>query len=74
MNKRIRKKRIRQTLLLELSIRFDDQDDAVAWLETPHDAFEGRTPREAIAAGNVEGVTMLLDQENTAARSHHAHS
>lgn len=72
MNKRIRKKRIRQMLLLELSVRFGDQDDAIAWLETPLDEFEGRTPREAIAAGEVERVTMLLDQQNTSAREGHA--
>lgn len=74
MNKRSRKKRIRQILLLELSVRFDDQDEAIAWLETPLDELEGRTPREAIAVGDVERVTLLLDQQNTAAREQHAHA
>ncbi|MEP6618140.1 MAG: antitoxin Xre/MbcA/ParS toxin-binding domain-containing protein [bacterium] len=74
MNKRIRKKRIRDMLLLELSIRFDDQDEAVLWLETPLPEFEGRTPRETIAAGEVERVTMLLDEQNTAARAAHRHA
>lgn len=74
MNKRSRKKRIRQILLLELSVRFDDQDEAIAWLETPLDELEGRTPREAIAGGDVERVTLLLDQQNTAAREQHAHA
>lgn len=69
MNKRIKKKRIRQMLLLELSVRFKDEEDAMAWLETPHDEFQGRSPREAIAAGEAERVTLLLDQQNTAARA-----
>ena len=69
MNKRIRKKRIRQMLLLELSVRFKDEEDAMAWLETPHDEFQGRSPREAIAAGEAERVTLLLDQQNAAARA-----
>ena len=68
MNKRIRKKRIRQMLLLELSVRFKNEEDAIAWLETPHDEFQGKSPREAIAAGEAVRVTMLLDQQNAAAR------
>ena len=64
MNKRIRKKRVRQMLLVELAIAFPREDDAIAWLETPTDKFEGRTPRETIAAGEVERVTLLLDELN----------
>lgn len=67
MNKRIRRKRIRRMLLVELAVLFADPADAIAWLETPLDEFEGRTPRATIAAGEVERVTLLLDQLNTAA-------
>lgn len=66
MNKRIRKKRLRQMLLVELSIRFPREEDAIAWLETPLEEFEGRTPRETIAAGEVERVAILLDELNAA--------
>lgn len=66
MNKRIRKKRVRQMLLAELALRFEAPEDAVAWLETPTDELEGRTPREAISAGEVERVTLMLDVMNTA--------
>ena len=34
MNKRIRKKRIRQVLLAELAAAFETPDDAIRWLET----------------------------------------
>ena len=66
MNKRIRRKRIRRLLLIELAARFADPADAVVWLETPLDQFEGRTPRATIAAGEIERVTVLLDEMNTA--------
>ena len=64
MNKRIRKKRVRQMLLMELAVLFAEPADAIAWLETPLTEFEGRTPRETIAAGEVERVTLLLDELN----------
>ena len=60
MNKRIRKKRIRQMLLVELATRFPNEDDAITWLETPIDQLEGRTPREAAATGEAERVILLL--------------
>jgi hypothetical protein len=60
MNKRIRKKRIRQLLLVELATRFPKEDDAITWLETPSDKLEGRTPREAAAQGEAERVILLL--------------
>lgn len=66
MNKRITRKKVRQMLLVELAILFKDPADAIAWLETPLDQFEGRTPRQTIAAGEVERVTLLLDQLNAA--------
>jgi uncharacterized protein (DUF2384 family) len=66
MNKRIRKKRVRRMLLVELAILFPKEEDAVVWLETPLEQFEGRTPRETIAAGEVERVALLLDELNTA--------
>ena len=69
MNKRIRRKRIRRMLLVELAVLFADPADAIAWLETPLDEFEGRTPRATIAAGEVERVTLLLDALNTAAKT-----
>ena len=53
MNRRIRKKKVRQMLLIELAILFPNQEDAVVWLETPLEQFEGRTPRETIEAGEV---------------------
>jgi uncharacterized protein (DUF2384 family) len=68
MNKRIRRKRVRQVLLVELAVLFSEPADAIAWLETPLDQFEGRTPRQTIAAGEVERVTMLLDELNAAAQ------
>lgn len=61
MNKRIMKKKIRQLLLAELAVRFERSEDAVQWLETPLASLEGRTPREAIASGEVERVTLLLE-------------
>ena len=67
MNKRIRRKRVRRMLLVELALLFPEPADAIAWLETPLDEFEGRTPRETIAAGEVERVTLLLDELNSAA-------
>ena len=68
MNKRIMKKKIRQILLAELALRFDQTEDAVAWLETSLPELEGRTPREAIAAGEIERVTLLLEGMNDAAQ------
>ena len=64
MNKRIMKKRVRRMLLVELAIAFPKEDDAIAWLETPNDQFEGRSPRETIAAGEMERVTLVLDELN----------
>ena len=66
MNKRIRKKQIRKILLVELATAFREPADAIVWLETPHDQLEGRTPREAIAAGEPERVTLILDDINAA--------
>lgn len=66
MNKRIMKKKIRQLLLAELAMRFEQTEDAVQWLETASPELEGRTPREAIAAGEVERVTMVLAAMNDA--------
>ena len=66
MNRRIRKKKVRQMLLIELAILFPNQEDAVVWLETPLEQFEGRTPRETIEAGEVERVALLLDELNSA--------
>jgi uncharacterized protein (DUF2384 family) len=71
MNKRIRKKRVRQMLLAELSLQFDRPEDAVQWLETPHAALENRTPRQAIADDETERVTLLLDEMNAATRAAH---
>lgn len=64
MNKRIRRKRVRKILLAELSAAFTSPDDAIRWLETAHDQLDGRTPREAIAAGETERVTLVLDGMN----------
>jgi len=64
MNKRIRKKRVRQVLLAELAAAFGKPEDAIRWLETPHTELDGRSPREAIAAGETERVTLVLDGEN----------
>ena len=61
MNKRIRRKQIRRLLLIELAAQFADPADAVVWLETPLDSLEGRTPRQTIADGEIERVTVLLD-------------
>lgn len=72
MNKRIRRKRVRQMLLVELAVLFKDPADAIVWLETPLDGFEGRTPRQTIASGEVERVTLLLDELNTAAQQKRA--
>lgn len=62
MNKRIRRKHVRRMLLINLAIHFTEPADAVAWLETPLDQLEGRTPRQTISAGEVERVTVLLDE------------
>ena len=62
MNKRIRKKRIRQLLLVELATRFKSEDEAITWLETPQPQLEGRTPRETAAAGEAERVLLLLGE------------
>lgn len=67
MNKRIRKKRVRRMLLAELAMQFTSPEDAVAWLETPTAELENRTPREAIAAGEIERVTLMLDAMNAPA-------
>ena len=64
MNKRIRRKQIRRLLLIELAAQFADPADAVVWLETSLDSLEGRTPRQTIADGEIERVTMLLDDLN----------
>ncbi len=61
MNKRIQKKKIRERLLFELALMFPDEADAISWLETPHDALDGSTPREAITSGQPERVIVLLD-------------
>ena len=61
MNKRIRKKRVRQVLLAELAAAFSQPEDAIAWLETSNAELDGRTPHEAIAAGETERVTLVLD-------------
>ena len=65
MNKRIRRKQIRRLLLIELAAQFADPADAVVWLETPLDSLEGRTPRKTIADGEIERVTVLLDDLNS---------
>ncbi len=62
MNKRIRRKRVRRLLLVELAVLFREPADAIRWLETPLDQFEGRTPRQTIASGEIERVTLLLDE------------
>jgi hypothetical protein len=67
MNKRIRKKRLRQLLLAELATQFASPDEAIVWLETSASELDGRTPREAIAAGDVEQVTLVLDAMNRSA-------
>jgi Protein of unknown function (DUF2384) len=67
MNKRIRRKQIRRLLLIELAAQFADPADAVVWLETPLDKLEGRSPRATIAAGEIERVTVLLDEMNAVA-------
>ena len=64
MNKRIRKKKVREVLLAELALRFEHTEEAVAWLEAPLAELENRTPREAISAGEVERVTLLLESMN----------
>jgi uncharacterized protein (DUF2384 family) len=66
MNKRIRKKLVRRVLLVELAARFESPDEAIEWLEKPAAELEGRTPREAIAAGEAERVALLLDAQNRA--------
>jgi hypothetical protein len=67
MNKRIRKKRLRQLLLAELATHFGSPEDAIRWLESGSSELDGRTPREAIAAGEVERVTLVLDGMNRSA-------
>jgi hypothetical protein len=67
MNKRIRKKRLRQLLLAELATHFGSPEDAIRWLESSSSELDGRTPREAIAAGDVERVTLVLDAMNRSA-------
>jgi uncharacterized protein (DUF2384 family) len=64
MNKRIRKKRVRQVLLGELAAAFGQPEEAIRWLESANPQLDGRTPREAIAAGEVERVTLVLDGLN----------
>jgi uncharacterized protein (DUF2384 family) len=64
MNKRIRKKRVRQVLLAELAAAFTDPAQAIRWLETPNGELDGRTPHEAIAGGDTEQVTLVLDGLN----------
>ncbi len=64
MNKRIRRKRVRKVLLAELAAAFQRPEDAIQWLETARPDLEGRTPHEAIAAGEVERVTLVLDGLN----------
>lgn len=66
MNKRIRKKKVREMMLIELAILFPDENDAIVWLETPLDALEGRTPHDAVDAGEWERVTLILDGLNSA--------
>ena len=61
MNKRIRRKKVRKQLLGELTLAFSTSDDAVQWLETPQAGLENRTPRQAIADGEVERIILLLD-------------
>jgi hypothetical protein len=68
VNKRIRKKRLRQLLLAELSARFDSEDEAIAWLDTALPELDGRTPRTAVAADELERVVLLLDAANRSAR------
>ena len=64
MNKRIRKKRVRHVLLAELAAAFAEPSDAIAWLDTGNVDLDGRTPREAIADGEAERVTLVLDGLN----------
>ena len=64
MNKRIRKKRVRQVLLAQLAEAFGQPEDAIRWLETANSQLDGRTPREAIAAGEAEQVALVLDGLN----------
>jgi hypothetical protein len=61
MNKRIRKKRLRQVLLAELAAKFGEPEGAIRWLETANAELDGRTPREALAAGETERVTVVLE-------------
>ena len=64
MNKRIRKKRVRQVLLAELAAAFTEPEAAIQWLESPNAELDGRTPHEALAAGEAERVTLVLDGLN----------
>ena len=64
MNKRIHKKRVRQVLLAELAAAFESPDDAIRWLETANPELDGRTPHDAISAGESERVTLVLDARN----------
>jgi len=66
MNKRIMKKKVREILLAELALRFETTEEAVAWLESPLAELENRTPREAISAGEIERVTLMLEGMNAA--------
>lgn len=69
MNKRIRKKRVRQVLLAQLAEAFGQPEDAIRWLETANSQLDGRTPREAIAAGEAEQVALVLDSLDRKLRS-----
>jgi hypothetical protein len=69
MNKRIRKKRVRQILLAELAAAFGEPEAAIEWLETENPELDGRTPRQAIAEGETERVTLVLDAMNRSAGS-----
>lgn len=69
MNKRIRKKRVRQVLLAELAAAFSQPEEAIRWLETSNAELDGRTPREAIAAGETERVTLVLDGINRSSKA-----
>jgi uncharacterized protein (DUF2384 family) len=67
MNKRIRRKKLRQLLLAELATRFGSPDEAIVWLESSSPELDGRTPRDAMAAGEIERVTLVLDGLNRSA-------
>lgn len=67
MNKRIRKKRVRRILLAELAAAFAQPEDAIVWLDTPNAELDGRSPRDAMGAGEIERVTLVLDGMNRSA-------